>query len=331
MESNSYCEDLVQLDFKNFDNLYLIMSHDKYARIEGLCSEAVFIDEIVKDNLEPFTNNFWFTQDGENNYRVRKLIIDQDLALTPLDYRLLDIFTAPDTGIQTDIVYFNESTRKFYTFPHTHKARYPNLNNLGTPMEPNLYLSTVESDKKNEERLKLACEYLQKHGLLKKAALGRLFANGWLEKKETCKGIYDVDAFTVLDDDRIIALEVKHKYMTAGKTFGINDGQLYLYMYLHAIGIPSINVILEKPVRDASISAIRLITEKQYTESTLWKMSPIRFQHTTPAVTLAPATSGWGRKGVRFSHIDEKRYPVLKKFGEKSIDIKRRLSNILIE
>ena len=103
MAKHPLCKNLDLIDLNNKNDLLKILSQDKYTRVEGLCSELVFMEDIVQNNLSPVTTDFWFTGENES-YRV---LTNERAELSELDYRILDRFTKPGFAIPTDIVYFN--------------------------------------------------------------------------------------------------------------------------------------------------------------------------------------------------------------------------------
>lgn len=320
MARNCICEKVHELDFENQDDLRRILKQDKHTRIEGLCSEAAFMDDVVTGNLSPVTTDFWFTK-TPNSYDVKRIITDPSKGLTDLDYRILDGFAS---RTQVSIVWFNQQRREFLRIPHIRLMRYSNMTELGDVMPRNGMTDMPDGNGRDDRRLNQACDYLASKGLLKEAAIKRLFANCWLHG-----GVWDIDAFTALPNGQIVALEVKQKYPTAKGTFGINDGQKMLFQFLLSLGMPVLHIILQKPVNDINISGVDFLIKPEYTSKTVWLFTRFLPDKLKQAAIKAPSkTSIYGHSELSYSHIPISQFSILKQFGKPELGIATKMFNI---
>ena len=269
-----------------------ILLLDKTTRIEGLCSEAVFMEDIVKDNFSPVATDFWFTHaPNSTKYDVLKLVIHPERPLNDLDYLLLDKWVdAPEVG-KTGIVYFDASKNEFWVFPHSRGSHYDQLLGKGVQWPLPGDGQMAKKEEIIREHTIDACDFLDARGLLRENAIKRTFANCFLTKR----GHWDVDAFTVVGST-LIAFEVKHKYPAKGKKnggpkepfYGINTGQKALFDSLEGMGIKGIYAILKKPVSERGKSAIEQLTKPDYISKTLWVYGRLDSANFRAAPLLAP-------------------------------------------
>jgi hypothetical protein len=325
MAPNPICNNIKNIDFNKEEDLYHILYQDKHTRIEGLCSEIAFMEDIVHGNLDPVTSDFWFSREdkGEDKrYHVRRIMTDPKVPLNSLDYRILDGFARVKSVVSVSIVYFNEQSKAFREVRHLENTRYDHkLVDIGIDMKSRPDVEIADVTWRNRERINKACAYLKKRGLLKEMAIKRLFANCWLGE-----AVWDIDAFTMTSKGKVVALEVKQKFPTPKRTFGMNKGQEFFFHFLTTAGIPVIHVVLQKPENNTSLSAIDLISLPQYTSKTKWLFTRFFPGSLVAAGSKAPAfTSIHGAKPVSYGHIPLDRFGLLKNFGISDDNISNKL------
>lgn len=324
---NPFCKGISEIDFSKPTDLCKVLHQDKHTRIEGLCSEAVFMEDIIQGNIEPVTTGFWFSETPKNplKFHIWKIITDISIPINSLDYRILDGF-ASIKGMPVSIVYFDETSKSFLEFMHKKGNRYSNIKDLGTKKYPNSNSLVANERQRNEVRIEKACRFLDHRGLLKNAAIGRLFANCWLKG-----AVWDIDTFTITPSGKVIAFEVKQKYPTDNSTFGINAGQERLFQFLLEKGMPVIHVILQKPERDKAISAIDLLTMPEYVNRTNWIFTRYFPEILSIEALSAPEyTSIFGQSEVPYKEIPTEQFAFLKKLGKPSEDVRAKLLKGLV-
>ena len=327
MATNPFCKDIKSVDFNNESHLCRILEQDKHTRIEGLCSEAVFMEDIIEGNFSSVASDFWYTR-VEKKYHVYKVITDPSVPLNDLDYQILDGF---DSSIKhqrdlktssVSIVYFDESSKTFRKFIHIYGNRYSNIYGLGSDMSPVCNAESAEQSQRDPVRLKKACDFLKQRGLLKDAAIKRLFANCWLQDK----GVWDIDAFTKTAGGKVVAFEVKQKFPIDHKSYGVNKGQADMLSYLIKNGIRVMHIILRKPVDDKEIHGVDLLTEPKYVERTQWEYARFRPEMLSDALSDAPPpTSISGKSHMAYYRIGVKHFKILKKFRVATGDVRNKL------
>lgn len=325
MGINTSCGDLEYIDFSDPTHLWDILYEDKHTRVEGLCSEVAFMEDIVKGNLDPVTGDFWFSLEGPldaaGRYHVRKIITDTSVPLTELDYQVLDKFASLQPVIPVSVVYFDEPGRAFRHFYHQEGARYSSVDGLGTVMPPRVNPRQATEKDRDRERITKACGYLEGRGLLKEMAIKRLFANCWLGDT-----VWDVDVFTRTSTGRLVAFEVKQKYPTAGNTYGVNDGQKMLFDFFRNCEIPVVHVILKKPERNSFLHGIDLLTKPIYTHRTDWIFTHIKPENMIHSDYNAPKyTSMSGQSDMGYYNVHADHFIFLKKLGRPAEGVREKL------
>jgi len=311
-----YRDSLADLNFDNHEDLRYILTLDKHTRIEGLCSEAVFMEDIVEGNLTPVTSDYWFILFREE-YAVMKVMTADDQVLSELDHIVLDWLVDSPGTIRTGVVRFNSAAKEFWAYTYT-KGK---LREEGKMWPLNRTAEISDPEHRDPERIRKATAFLEDRGILRDAAIKRIFANCFLPSG----GVWDLDVITMAGTIPV-ALEVKHKYPTANKEFGVNEKQGGLFRYLRRAGIPVIHVILEKPVPDKSLSAIDLVTMPKYVKKTRWLYKPLELHLLNGPVTMAPASTAiHAGAEVPYVAIDEKEFRVLKMLYEKDLHVAEKL------
>jgi hypothetical protein len=325
MDINTSCGNLEDIDFNDPTHLWDILYEDKHTRVEGLCSEVAFMEDVVQGNLDPVTADFWFSLeeplDAASQYHVRKIMTNPLVRLTELDYQVLDKFAALQPVIPVSVVYFDEPSRTFRHFVHHKDARYDSVDGLGTVMSPRANRQHTTERNKDKTRIAKACAYLEERGLLKDIAIKRLFANCWLGD-----AVWDVDVFTRSSTGRLVAFEVKHKYPSYSNTYGLNDGQKILFDFFRECEIPVVHVILRKPERNKHLHGIDLLTKPIYTKRTDWIFTHLKPENMTHSDSSAPKhTSMSGQSDMGFYNVHADHFVFLKKLGGSAEGVKEKL------
>ena len=316
MGSHPYRSSLSGIDFTNSETLRDVLSQDKHTRVEGLCSEVVFMEDIVEGNLSPITFDIWFIVKG-GGYKVMKMLVVNDKPMSELDIIVMDhLADAPGT-VETSVVRFDSSTNTFWEFIYV-KGQLEEEGSVW-PLHGEVEISELKY--RNPERLRKATAFLEERGLLREAAIKRIFANCVLPPW----GVWDLDAITMVGS-MPVAFEVKHKYPTWDKEYGVNDAQGRLFAYLHGAGMPVIHIILEKPMGRKDLSAIDLMSMPQYIGEARWLYTPLGPEQLSGPVKMAPVgTAIHAGREVPYRPVDEKEFKVLKRLYEKDPDVRSKL------
>ncbi|HEY4287963.1 MAG TPA: hypothetical protein VGN00_12750 [Puia sp.] len=319
MAYGPYRNSLDDINFYLPDDQRRIFSREKITRMEGFCAEVVFDEDIVSKYLSPVTGDFWFSL-KPGGYHIQKLVAGYDQPLNRLDYLLLDAFTAVEPVLQVSIAYFDGDEKEFRQFEHVNGRRYMGLRGLGEMIGRLKPLNIPESRRTYGDRFEKVYDFLKERGPLTELAIKRVFANFWLSDFS-----WDIDLFTITEDERIVALEVKHKYPSQYPSFGLNAGLKYLLDFLREkINVETVHVVLQKP--DTGTPAIDLLTKKEWIEETEWKYTLIENDKLVRAREGAPKETSYGEDMLQgYFHIPLKYWKVLKMMNEDSANVRERL------
>jgi|GEM_PF-5467313 len=116
-----YRNSLDDINFYLPDDQRRIFSMEKSTRLEGVCAEVVFDEDIVSPYLSPVAGDFWFSL-KPGGYHIQKLVVGHDEPLNRLDYLLLDAFTTIEPVQQVSITWFDEDEKEFRQFDHINVA-----------------------------------------------------------------------------------------------------------------------------------------------------------------------------------------------------------------
>lgn len=292
------------VDFNNVNTLRAILTNDKHTRIEGLCSEYLFMEDIGR-SLDPIVSDYWISM-NDYQYHLTKFVPDTKIRPSNNDFLIFAYFHAMNISVR--IVYFDESKRTFFeTFYKKDKCK-----KFTDPIVCEFnQLTELKGKLCEEERFNKALDFLLSRQTIKSVALKRIFANHIMSE---CS--WDLDGFHITKDKQILLFEVKHKYPAGNHTFGINVGQAKMLKHLTDHNIKVIHTILLKPMDTERISAIDLVTDPCY--------KPVRWIHTLfdyKALTLvekvAPSKTQFrGTKTIRYYEIKESLFKDLKILGE---------------
>lgn len=247
-----------QLQIAKLNTPAAIIHYDKHARIEGLCSELVFQQQIA-GKVGNLTTGYWISLHS-GHYGITKFLPDTSHVLSDEDYIIMDHFC--NKGLRVRIIYFDPYLLEFRKF-HYKKGTRNIVYNVSSTEQCQIKDAFLIKEKfRNTNRLDLACNYLNNHVSLKHVAITRLFANHAMPGKA-----WDLDGFHVTDDSRIILFEVKHKFPatdkeTQRKYFGLNIGQKEMLEQLYKLDIFTIHIILLKPAGSKEIPAVELLTDQ---------------------------------------------------------------------
>jgi hypothetical protein len=294
------------LKFENESDYITILKRDKHTRLEGLCTEYLFIDEIIKNKFENFSSGYWFSLKN-NLFNITKVLTNID-DFKELDYKILNFFLK--NNVSTWVVYFNESLKLFEYIKYTNEIQnnidfskglsYPKSKKI--PFLPKI-------TERNIARQEQAIEFLANRNALKKVALERAFANFWLGSGS----FWDIDCFTFYKE-KLIAFEVKQKYPTAKGTFGLNTGVANLFGFLSSLKIEVIHIILTKPINDEQIHAIDFYTKNEYIAKSNWIATKFSNEILSNNTSTAPnKTSIFGNYQLKYYHIQPNKFHFLKK------------------
>jgi hypothetical protein len=303
------CQNLLSIDFSNDEDLKNILLRDKHTRIEGLCTEMFFYEQILKNNFRETSSGWWFGLKN-NTYTVTK-IASSLLNLKNIDFELLELFSKVNTAVF--IIVFSESDKDFFYLKYQHGKKESILKEweIGKKRYPknNQQASIPPEEQRNPHRLNQAIQFLQEQNAIKKCAIERMFANCWLGNAF----FWDID-FIIKYKNQLIAFEVKQKFPTAKGTWGLNTGLKNLFNFLNTLAINVIHVILVKPVNNASIPALDLYMSEKYRKDAKWIATSFKNLQLDKAKSRAPNyTSIHSNASLSYYHLNDSDFVCIKK------------------
>jgi hypothetical protein len=311
------CSELEGLDLNDRRHLAKILTRDKHTRIEGLCTEALFVNDLLVGSFPHSSSGWWFIKKDEG-YRVLKLQHEVD-ALSELDLQGLSFFVSK--GLPTFVVSFDEQARSFLYLPF----RSDSLQNFVErwSREKKVYPKKKEhaplpdSSRRDPARLQQAIDLLESFGLLRKSAIERLFANCYIGTS----AYWDLDALVSFNSE-IVAFEVKQKFPSARGTFGLNSGLCKLFSFLRGLGVRVYHIILTKPIHDESIPALDFYAQEKLRNLSLWIGMQYDESILDAKSSRAPAkTSIFTSDPLRYYHIEPERFHYLKELGVPAMNV----------
>lgn len=322
---NTLCGAIQSIDFNNDEELYRLFIYDKHTRVEGLCSETAFKKDILQNREDEIATGYWAKQ-SETGYEIYRLIAGPQSDLSQLDFVILDQLVELKPRIPVFLIYFEEQEKTFYEVAYKKDTRDPRSE--GTQKRISPCLKTLKEQQLTDDekrRRKKACDFLKERGLLKEAAISRIFAYCIIGAGI----ILDIDAFTITPSDSIGILELKHKFPSRGKQYGINKPQLDFFIYVSRYLISVIHIILTKPDygnETINLSAADLLTYPHKFKPSEWVYTLLD-SHIWPATDKeAPAkTSLTQRSPMLFGGIDINQFSVLATYGTSPKDAWEKL------
>ncbi|GGH78042.1 hypothetical protein HNQ91_003967 [Filimonas zeae] len=317
---NTLCEAIYKIDFNNSESLYSIFEYDKHTRVEGLCSEAAFKEDILQNEPDKIATGYW-AKELAGHYHIYRLVAGPQSDLTSLDFIVLDRLSENDQHTPVSVIYFEESQKSFYEVSFRKGMRPPFAGKLRKRIIPERKASEkqqLEADL--TERRRKACRFLEQRGLLKEAAVSRVFAYCCSGKGVTL----DIDAFIQTPSGDIGILEIKHKFPSREKGYGLNAAGLKFFSYISRYSIPTVQVILVKPDYGGDtikLSAADLLTYPEKFKPSEWVYISLSAHLSKAADKKAPASTSLTRHSeMSFSSIDASLFSLLKAYKEKKAD-----------
>ncbi len=263
-----------------------ILKRDKHARLEGLCAELLFYEELIRPSFTECSVGWWIAPHG-NTYKVAH-IIEEGHVISSLDEDIYRHFVRNHTrAVRLTFNAFRKSLlREQIALREMDDVLYSRRSGQQphTDSPPKLSNST----ERNVERANKAIAFLRDRGALRPSAIARLVANCFVH----ARALWDIDAI-VRYGDRLVAFEAKQKYPSRKGAMGINQGLSNVFRFLNSSGMQVVHVVLTKPVWDTETSAIDFMTADKYSDKSLWIASDSSNIGRRGRTTSAPARTSF--------------------------------------
>jgi hypothetical protein len=291
------CRAVTSINIDDEEDCERLLLRDKHGRLEGLCAEILFEQELVKPAFPKYSTGWWVAKADRQQYKVAHAV-ETGSQITDLENAVYTHFLARDVPL----------FRLEYD-PRSHTLRRHKLSLSGRKVESRLDGIQAPSPKppsiprapeRDGPRSTKALDYLKANRALRSAALSRLIANCYIHSP--CAG--DIDAI-VRHKGKMVAFETKQKFPSRSGYFGINQGLAGMFSFLNSVDIRVIHVVLTKPVWDTTTSAIDLLTLPQYAGKSLWLATDGSNIESASTVSDAPArTSIDGSRRLRTLNLE---------------------------
>lgn len=307
------CHELGDLDWSDEGSFKEILARDKHTRLEGLCIEAAFVEDLLAPSFPDYSQSWWFLAMERAGFRVVKYVHDIN-EISGIEIEMLRHFQI--RGVETYIVAMERQPVRFVALRYEGESQ-TNIQTAWLTRQkyrfvPRGLAALPSSESRSSQRIEVAINFLASRQLLQRSAMERLFANCALGSRRA----WDIDALTYYDG-KLLAFEVKQKYPTRNGTFGMNVGEMRLFAWLLGLGVEIVHVILTKPIWKPGIPSTRVFSDPEYAQNSLWICLPFSVGELSSSTGVAPSeTSLYTDSTMRYHHLDIGRFSKLKRFDE---------------
>lgn len=291
---------LKDIDLDDARTVYDILAHDKHSVAEGMVVESLFdqiiehIPKVVEGGSAILLDVETFITRDRENFNVRHAFVwartkgdglGRYLSALEKGFRVYLLEWVEDSAVFMARVIRNGRTVKRMPLAEL-------VEELGS-CHGRKHEVTAEV-KDAERHLGAFWGYLKQRprGYLKyNVALPRLLVNWGIQPWFT--SVWNIDRVVIMDD-RIWALEVKHKFPygdPGALEFGLNTGEAYLLKDLGKIGINGLHAIIVKPYWDKKVGSSYLVTDFDVRDKALLLGITVGTKEITRILAAAPRSS----------------------------------------
>ncbi len=286
-------------EIDEFDNEFQYFTKDKIARLEGICVEQLFLNDLLRNDQFKLSPNWWYVKKKDYRDRLVKEVKDH---ISELDIKLSEIFLESNR-----LVFFVQRKPTAKNVFAYRACRFKK--GLNGPDHMALLKKGIDipvrnaplKDKSKEDvqRYNETLEYLKNHDPdVSSTIASRVMANYF-----GTTVMWDIDVFLAYRNE-LFALEVKQKFPTSNNTYGLNKGSRFILSYLDHCLFKVIHVVLTKPEEKDSSAVEQL--QNEYRQKANWLIHHFtRRSFENLSKKEAPEeTSMSGKKEVRFYEED---------------------------
>lgn len=279
------------------------LKRDKHTLLEGYVTEFLFERQFLKSRSETYTHGWWSgTINGKRFFFVLKAqlsSLDQEV-LTALNtnyncwqatYKNGEWFFCKDEKWYSQIEFLNK------------------LNLVKRQAAIHATSATTDADRQNK-----CIDFFDANNIIICTAIERNFADDFLSVY--FNGILNVDYFTKNKEGKLCVVEVKFKNESYDDVFGINIGEVDLFIQLRRIGFKVIHTILYKNRENKEMSIFDYLKSNSIEHA--WYIG-VFDEKNLDAPALAPSkTSVDGKKNQYFYKL--KKSKMIRDNYKKSLD-----------
>lgn len=225
------------------------LKRDKHTLLEGYVTEFIFEKQFLLKNQSQYTKGWWMA-----TYKDVKIFFIVKSDLNSLDEEIINILEENNECWKVDLkeeeLVFSNKTEILSKeeFVKKHKL---------LKIRDNM---TASLNTRNKDRQSKSISFFEKNNLLKKIAVERYFANNFLTLY--FNGMVNIDCFSKDKNDQLNVIEIKFKYETRDKCFGINTGQMNMFNYLSKYNFKVNHFILYNSTKDKDITIFGFLALK---------------------------------------------------------------------
>jgi bisphosphoglycerate-dependent phosphoglycerate mutase len=263
--------------FRNKETMKNLLKRDKHELLEGLCTEMIFINEVLspKNAVDTVSTNWWAVY--SRNFGKDPIFFKaQYYPLKSTD--ILVMKRLVEKGLVVYYVYVNRNLDVRFILANEHLKAIENkqFSQMSISMADFIkkyHLKKLRSpllaDEKSriESKQNKAIEYFEKEGVLKEVVFQRYFANYFLSVYTPA--VMNIDGF-ILNEKGLSVYEIKFKYKAQDGTFGINKGLLRLFMFMEQKNVPVYHFILENRKNNRHITALDGLDKPELKKKFVW-------------------------------------------------------------
>lgn len=307
---------MIAYKLDDFESAKSLLLRDKTNILEGIVAEQVFLEDMC--NGQPVSLGWW-TASYNYNYIIFKVSQFAPVNLDIIIFRELikrgypiyyAYYVKGQNGTNDDIKiwHVNAHLPTYLQNPKEYNWKdamsldeFVKLHNLKKIKEPTLATEDTR-DRKAQERI---IQYFHSRHSLTEIALQRYFANYFLS-------VYfyfpiNIDGLTVVNingtDRRLLVLEMKFKYPTYSKEYGLNKGFVNLFNNFLSKDIAVRHYVLNNPYGKET-SIIDILDDSNKIKCCAWKRCDVEQSHLIGNSKTAPKETDFeGKKVVQYVGI----------------------------
>jgi hypothetical protein len=304
----------------NLQNVESLLLRDKFKILEGICTEYIFIEDImIKNGAYKNYSTGWWAVPNPRKYGDYLLFKVSNNDPTENDHKIFRHFTKNGTQAYF-VLYYNKELwvldmNNYYDNLFKNKE-LPSYKKIWDFLKDNNYYHQnrppllANKEVRNEERQKRCIEFLKRKGVLHDVALQRYFANYILTVY--FKFPINIDGFYV-KDNQIRLYEIKYKYPAANGCYGLNKGFVKLFKWIIKNNIDIYHFVLHNGTRDENITVLDAIENESIQDKCEWRLCQINTDKLNTDESLAPSkTQIEGEREQKVIYIPQNDFKTLK-------------------
>ncbi|QUH21795.1 hypothetical protein [Alkaliphilus sp. B6464] len=312
------------LEINNKEKLKYLLSRDKHAILEGVCTEHLFQNDVLprKKWNNKISLGWWTTRQNndyiffkvsseyvtQNDISIFRHFIKNNMKCIYVKFENTGTYKFLEVNSNIYLIEKNNYIEQFLSF-NEFIIKY-NLKEIRQPL-------LAANDVRDTARQEKAIDFFDKNGLLEDTAIQRHFANFFLTVYYGY-AVWNIDGLLV-DNDKVLAYEIKFKYPTKSNTFGLNIGVAKLFEWLHNKDIKIYHAILLNPTNSEKVSVLDVLSNKSLYRETNWICYRINPTNLFNSSGIAPSkTQIEGRTDQKVVYIPVSNFKYLKNLEYKN-------------